>query len=72
MSSLFNKPKGNLNAFQKRQLHDVQFSAIKDALRKKNKAKAQAESVVMEWWVFFDSFQLEIIILKKTSAFEQF
>ena len=58
MSSLFNKPKGNLNAFQKRQLHDVQFSAIKDALRKKNKAKAQAESVVMEWWVFFESILL--------------
>ena len=48
-NSLFNKPKGQLNAFQKRQLHDVQFSQIKDALRKKNKAKAQAESVVMEW-----------------------
>ena len=32
-----------------------QFSAIKDALRKKNKAKAQAESAVMEWWVFFKS-----------------
>ena len=50
-NSLFNKPKGQLNAFQKRQLHDVQFSQIKDALRKKNKAKAQAEVVVMEWYV---------------------
>ena len=49
MASLFNKPKGQMSAFQKRQLHDVQFSQIKDTLRKKNKAKAQAEAVVMEW-----------------------
>ena len=27
-NSLFNKPKGALNSFQKRQLHDVQFSQI--------------------------------------------
>ena len=29
-------------------LHDVQFSQIKDTLRKKNKQKANAEAAVME------------------------
>ena len=47
MASLFKKP--NATPAYKRQLHDAQFSQIKDTLRKKNKAKAQAEAVVMEW-----------------------
>ncbi len=42
-----NKP---LNPFQKRSLYDKNFSQIKETLRKKNKAKAQAEAVVMEWY----------------------
>ena len=48
MAALFNKSKSQQSAFQKRQLHDAQFAQVKDALRKKNKAKAQAEVVVME------------------------
>jgi hypothetical protein len=48
MAGLFKKA-GNSAPAYKRQLHDVQFSQIKDTLRKKNKAKTQAESVVMEW-----------------------
>ena len=47
MASLFKK-QGTTPAYR-RQLHDAQFSQIKDALRKKNKQKAQAEAVVMEW-----------------------
>ena len=38
------------NANPKSRLHDVQFTAIKDTLRKKNKEKKMAaETVVMEW-----------------------
>ena len=47
MAGLFKK--AGANPAYKRQLHDVQFSQIKDTLRKKNKAKNQAEAVVMEW-----------------------
>ena len=49
MVSLFKKPA--LKKAQKIELHDLQFSSIKDQLRKKNKAKAKAEAVVMEWYV---------------------
>ena len=48
MAGLFKKP-GNATPAYRRQLHDAQFSQIKDTLRKKNKQKAQAEAVVMEW-----------------------
>ena len=48
MAALFRKSKGT-SSFQRRQLPDAQFSQIKDALRKKNKVKAQAERIVMEW-----------------------
>ena len=43
--ALFGKPKTGVRT----KLHDVQFSTIKDTLRKKNKEKAKAEAVVMEW-----------------------
>ena len=49
MVSLFKKPA--LKKGQKIELYDQQFSSIKDQLRKKNKAKAKAEAVVMEWYV---------------------
>ena len=50
-SQLFRKgPKGPKKA-GKIMLYDAQFSSVKDALRKKNKAKANAEAVVMEWYV---------------------
>ena len=48
MAGLFKKAGASAPAY-KRQLHDAQFSQIKDTLRKKNKAKNQAEAVVMEW-----------------------
>ena len=49
MAALFKRKEKS--AFQRRQLPDAQFSQIKDALRKKNKVKLQAERVVMEWYV---------------------
>ena len=42
--------KSNPGTTASKRLHDVQFSSIKDTLRKKNKEKkAAAETVVMEW-----------------------
>ena len=51
-SSIFPGPQTGkpLNAYQKRAIYDKNFSQIKDTLRKKNKAKAQAEAIVMEWY----------------------
>ena len=46
-ASLFKKRKGH-----RVDLPDANFSKIKDELRKRNKAlKAQAEAVVLEWYV---------------------
>ena len=33
------------------ELYDQQYSSIKDQLRKKNRANAKAEAIVMEWYV---------------------
>ena len=49
MASLFKKPA--LKKGHKIELYDQQYSSIKDQLRKKNRANAKAEAIVMEWYV---------------------